>query len=80
MELANLEDIHEVPLKLQGDPYFHEGAIMDPGDLLEEVGPLEYDEDDDIQEAPKSNEEGILKDTQEMDDHGLFEHEEGLTD
>lgn len=61
MDIANLDELHEVPTQLAGNPYFLEGAPTAPSTLSEEEDPSEDEVDDKPEEVTESDDEGILQ-------------------
>lgn len=78
MQIADPDELHEVPLYLAGDPYFPHDDLVAPVDFLEEEHPSEDEEEDDPEEDEESDDEGIPHDAQEIEDDGPIK--EGLTD
>lgn len=60
MEIADLDELHEVPLQLARDPYFLEDVLLTPTNLLEEEDSLEDKRDDDLEEVVDYDDEEIL--------------------
>lgn len=47
MDTIDPDELHEVLIQLEGDPYFPQGAPLVPSDLLGKDGPSRDKEDDD---------------------------------
>ncbi|CAI9263732.1 unnamed protein product [Lactuca saligna] len=78
MDIADPDELQRVSIQLVEDPYLLENTPTTLTDLSGEEDLSQDEEDNDIEEAKVSYDEGILQDTHEIDDNDPIQDEEGL--